>query len=124
MSFTGGPGSSQPQTILLVEDDKSLRTVLRELLRHSGHTVIECSNAHEALTVIDRRGGAIGVMITDYALPGMNGVALAREVARVAPWIQTLITSGHITPRMECRRMNGVSFLSKPFGTHDLLRAI
>jgi YesN/AraC family two-component response regulator len=54
----------------------------------------------------------------------MNGLALARDVATTAPWIQTLIISGHRAPERECRDTHGVSFLAKPFGSADLLQAM
>ena len=94
------------------------------VLRFSGHQVIECADANQALAILDRRSGSIDVMIADYALPGMTGLALAHDVARTAPWIQTLVISGHRTPAAECRRMEGVAFLAKPFGTADVLNAL
>jgi DNA-binding NtrC family response regulator len=116
--------TGQAPTVLIVEDDDSIRTVLRELLRCTGHQVIECAHANEALAVLDRSAGVIGIMIADYVLPGMNGMALARAVTRNAPWIHTLIISGHRAPEVECRRSEGLHFLAKPFGTTDLLRAL
>jgi len=115
--------SATGRTVLVVDDDRAIRVVLRQLLEYSGYEVIECGDANEALTVVDRRAGAISILIADYAIPGMSGLALAREVARTAPWIHTLIISGHQTPERECRRTVGVSFLAKPFGTADLLSA-
>jgi DNA-binding NtrC family response regulator len=116
--------STQGQKVLLVDDDNAIRTVLRDLLHFSGHDVIECADANDALAVLDRCAGSITLLIADYAIPGMNGLALARDVARMAPWIQTLIISGHRGPEKECRHTPGLSFLSKPFGTADLLKAM
>jgi DNA-binding NtrC family response regulator len=116
--------SVQGQRVLLVDDDKAIRTVLHELLQFSGYEVIDCSDANEALSVLDRGAGAISLMIADHAIPGMSGIALARDVARTAPWIRTLIISGHRSPEAECRRIEGAAFLSKPFGSSDVLNAM
>lgn len=120
----GSQGMQQEQTVLIVDDDISIRSVLRELLHFAGYTVMECADADQALAVIDEAGGAISVMFADYALPGMNGLALAREVRRVASWVQTVIISGHGHIQAECRRDPMFRFLAKPFGTADVLRAI
>lgn len=109
--------------VVLVEDDQSIRRVLRDLLQFSGNAVVECQDSNEALTFVDRHAGAISTMIIDYSMPGLNGIALARELRGSAPWINILIISGHRLIETECRR-HGFAFLAKPFGTLDILKAL
>jgi DNA-binding NtrC family response regulator len=112
------------ETILVVDDDKSIRRVLSEILRSKGYEVVECCDANDALTVMDRESGAIGTMIADYSLAGMTGLALAREVRRLTPWVKILIISGHSRIGAQCRSEGEFAFLAKPFGTADVLRAL
>ena len=109
--------------VVLVEDDESIRKVLRDLLHFTGKAVVECQDSNEALTFFDRHAGAISTMIIDYAMPGLNGIAVAREVRRTAPWINVLVISGHRLIETECRE-HGFAFLAKPFGTADILKAL
>lgn len=115
---------SHANTVVLVEDDASLRSVLRDLLQFTGHIVVECCDAEQALTLADRQAGSVDTMIIDYAMPGLNGLALAREMRRIAPWVNSLIISGHRSVESECRCEHGFAFLPKPFGTADVLQAL
>jgi DNA-binding NtrC family response regulator len=115
---------SQANIVVLVEDDRSLRSVLRDLLKFTGHTVVECCDAQQALTLADRQAGSVSTMIIDYAIPGLSGLALAREMRRIAPWVKLLIMSGHRSVETECRCEHGFAFLPKPFGTADVLQAL
>jgi DNA-binding NtrC family response regulator len=63
-------------------------------------------------------------MVIDYAIPGLSGLALARQMRRIAPWVNTLIISGHRSVETECRCEHGFAFLPKPFGTADVLQAL
>jgi flagellar protein FlbD len=63
---------SLDEVVVLVEDDASLRSVLRDLLKFTGHTVVECCDAEQALTLADRQAGLVTTMIIDYATPGLN----------------------------------------------------
>jgi DNA-binding NtrC family response regulator len=112
------------QFALIVDDDVSIRTVLRALVTMAGYHAVECGDAEEALALIDQNAGATAILIADYSLPGMNGLALLRETARVAPWINVVLISGHRHLSQECRREHGVKFLAKPFGTADVLRTL
>jgi CheY-like chemotaxis protein len=93
--------SSSPAaaTILLVEDEALIRTVMAEGLRDEGFTVIEAAHAAEALAVL-AAGLQVDVLFTDVRMPGtMDGLALARVVARTRPDIGVIVTSGHFVER-------------------------
>ncbi|MEJ1935149.1 response regulator [Nostoc sp. NIES-2111] len=86
-------------TILLVEDEALIRTVMAEGLRDEGFTVIEAADAAEALAVL-AAGLQVDVLFTDVRMPGtMDGLALARVVARTRPDIGVIVTSGHLVER-------------------------
>jgi signal transduction histidine kinase len=80
--------------ILLCDDDADTRAAVAEMLRCDGHAVTETASADAALTVIEE-DGAIDILVTDYAMPAMNGAELAAEAARRRPGLKTLLISGH-----------------------------
>lgn len=118
------PMPPQVPSVLLVEDDAGIRTVVRRLLELRGYNVVECQTAKGALAAVEGQRGSFSCMVVDYALPETNGVSLARRVRRMAPWIQTLVISGHRHVARECMVIEGVAFLAKPFGTTEFTRAM
>jgi CheY-like chemotaxis protein len=114
----------QVPLVLLVEDDAGIRTVVRRLLELRGYGVVECQAANQALAIVESQRGRLSCMVVDYALPETNGVSLARRVRRMAPWIRTLVISGHRHIGKECSGIGGVGFLAKPFGTTEFMRAM
>lgn len=101
-----------PVQVLIVEDEVLIRTALAEELRDAGFSVIEAASAEEALAFLTA-GGRVDVIFSDVRLPGgQDGLALAREVARLAPQLGIILTSGHLDPLAvegRCR------FLPKPY---------
>jgi CheY-like chemotaxis protein len=79
-------------SVLLVEDDDDNRELLAEVLRLDGHAVEAAADAAEALALVDRR--RFDVMVADVGLPGMDGLALAREVRRRHPQVGVVAVSG------------------------------
>ena len=112
---TPGPGSGA--TLLLVEDEASVRAIVREMLVASGFTVLEAATGPEALSVAQRASRPIDLVITDVVLPGMSGGELAERMRAERPALRVLFTSGHSD---EAIGRHGVSrtdstFLQKPF---------
>ena len=104
-------------TLLLVEDEASVRAIVREMLVASGFTVLEAATGPEALAVAQRATKPIDLVITDVVLPGMSGGELAAELRAARPSLRVLFTSGHSD---EAIARHGVSrsestFLQKPF---------
>ena len=109
----GGSGA----TLLLVEDEASVRAIVREMLVASGFNVLEAATGPEALAVAQRTQRPIDLVITDVVLPGMSGGELAERLRAVRPALRVLYTSGHSD---EAIIRHGVSrsestFLQKPF---------
>ncbi|MCH8309035.1 MAG: response regulator, partial [Chloroflexi bacterium] len=91
------------ETVLVVEDENSVRKVLSLGLRQNGYTVIEASNGKDALKIANElHEGEIDLLITDIVMPVLGGLALANEFRGIHPSAKILYTSGH--PRGEPAR--------------------
>ena len=104
-------------TILVVDDEDSVRTLLREVLRQQGHTVLEAGDSGEALQRIESHGQPIDLLICDCDLPQMPGGELARRLRTRFPEMAVLYVSGYTAS--EVAGLGGVEagdpFLEKPF---------
>jgi two-component system cell cycle sensor histidine kinase/response regulator CckA len=106
-----------PRTIVLVEDDNAIRRLVYALLRAQGHAVIVCANPAEALAEIARFHGQIDLLLTDVAMPGMDGFALAEKVRKSLPKIPVLFISGYpeSTATWNGELPPQSAYLTKPF---------
>ncbi|MES1182399.1 MAG: response regulator [Myxococcales bacterium] len=108
-------------TILVVDDEPTLRSVIRRCLVRSGYTVLEAEDAHRALAVA-RASGAIDLLITDVVMPGMTGLELGRALLRERPELRVLYISGftfeEAVPVTDLA--SGMAYLPKPFETATL----
>lgn len=114
------------ETILLVEDEPALRTMAGEALRRNGYSVLEASNAAEALRLAEMQGSRIDLLLTDVVMPGMNGRELAAHVADRFPGVKVLFVSGYTDSAViRSGLLSGSSaFLEKPFPPSILMRRI
>ena len=112
-------------TLLLVEDDESLRTMACMTLRRYGYRVLEAPDGFTALQICGDRRASFDLLITDLVLPGMDGREIARAVECLRPGTPALIVSGYTnerpTPGLD---EPGVSFLGKPFTPDELHGAV
>jgi two-component system cell cycle sensor histidine kinase/response regulator CckA len=126
------PEVSQPQfaqhgeTILLVEDEESLRSVTRDLLVQIGYHVVEANSGAQALEVARQHHGAIHLLLSDVVMPGMNGPALARDLAESHPEAKVLYMSGHSDHTIDRHGVleSGVLLLEKPYTRGALIRKV
>jgi PAS domain S-box-containing protein len=114
------------ETILLVEDEPALRAMAKEVLSRHGYSVLEASNAAEALRVADEKGCRIDLLLTDVVMPGMNGRELALRLAERCPGIKVLFVSGYTDSAVMRNGLlhESAAFLEKPFAPGTLLRQI
>ena len=113
------------ETVLLVEDDASVRELGSEILQGCGYTVIETGDPLEALTIGEDRKGAIDLLVTDIVLPGMNGSELASRLENMRPGLRVLCVSGYADQIAAMSADNGGrAFLSKPFSPHALAKKV
>ena len=117
------PGGSE--TILLVEDEASVQTVIGRLLGKLGYTVLFADNGQECISVFDDYVDRIDLIITDIVMPGQTGIEMARELRERKPDLKILFMSGYAGP--EAGVLNDPPpepFLSKPFSVEELAEAV
>jgi len=110
------------ETILLVEDEPGVRQMAARLLREHGYTVIEATNAQEAIAIAQQH--EVHVLITDVVLPHGDGITLAHHLQASFPQIRVLLMSGYMQHIMPNGNAPPFPVLSKPFTRHQLLAMI
>jgi|GEM_PF-3315252 len=110
------------ETILLVEDEKTLLNLGRETLEQMGYTVLATDSPNEALSIAAEHPGEIQLLMTDVIMPEMNGLELANKLVSNHPCIRCLYVSGYTTDVFSSHGVldDGVHFLQKPFTKKDL----
>ena len=111
-------------TILLVEDDPLLLTVLSELLEFGGHSVVTCVNGREAVQQLSVT--QIDLVITDLSMPEMDGLELIKVLTFEWPDIKVIAMSGLLDCRArQLTEMYGVdALLEKPFSLEEMLNVV
>ena len=116
------------ETILIVEDDASLREVTCEILRGDGYTVLAAQSADDAIRVSEGHVGAIDFLLTDVIMPKMNGRELAVKLSAARPDLTVLYVSGYtdgiIREGPHGVQEPGLAFLQKPYSRHTLTRKV
>jgi CheY-like chemotaxis protein len=114
------------ETILVAEDEKSVRVTSCRFLELLGYTVLAAATPTEALRLAGAHTGPIHLLLTDVIMPGMNGPDLAGLLAEGRPKLKCLFMSGYTAEVMMRRGMLGAGrpFLSKPFSRDDLARKV
>jgi CheY-like chemotaxis protein len=104
-------------TVLLVEDQASVRNLITRVLRASGYRVIEADSGPQALALPDSELSSIDLLITDVVMPGMSGSALAAGLTARKEGLRVLFISGYAPNRTmhEGLLEPGMAFLQKPF---------
>jgi CheY-like chemotaxis protein len=114
------------ETVLLVEDEPSLRAVIHDLLREGGYTVIDGPSPEESLAAAEAHTGPIHLLLTDLVMPRMSGRDAAARISATRPEIKVLYMSGYADAAAS---HNGElpqphAFLQKPFSLDALLRKV
>ena len=115
------------ETVLLVEDEPSVRDVASHVLREQGYTVLEAGNGNEALNMVQAHShGQIHLLLTDVVMPLMGGRELAGQIREIHPETAVLYTSGYTDDAII---RHGVleadtEFIEKPFTPTDLARKV
>jgi PAS domain S-box-containing protein len=120
------PGAGVHETILLAEDEDSLRMLTERILTRHGYTVLAARNGLEALEVAGRHPGGIDLLLTDVVMPHMNGHDLAMRLQADRPTLLVVYMSGYAEPLLAARTTlpAGVTLLSKPATEEHILAAI
>ena len=116
---------SFPETILLAEDDPSVRRFTQRSLQQSGYTVLEAGNGKEALAAVEEYGGTVHLLVTDVLMPTMGGRELAERLTALRPGLRVLFISGYTRDEAVLQGVrDGCHFLGKPFTQATLVRKV
>ena len=109
-------------TILVVEDEKSILDITREVLKKAGHSVIHAENGTQAVSVSESFHGEIDLLLTDVILPDMNGRELSQALANTGRGFKVLYMSGYTANVILHRGVvdEGINFIQKPFTVREL----
>jgi CheY-like chemotaxis protein len=124
------PSSEQPTrcqgTVLLVDDQESLRELTAQLLKQAGLHVLEASDGLHAVEVSNEYQGSIDLLLTDMIMPRLGGGELAERIVKLRPNTKVLFMSGYTDDEEWIRAVKGshAGYIEKPFCPTDLLTAI
>jgi len=118
------PGSGQ--TILVVEDEASLRKLCAAVLKKAGYHVLAAANGGEALLLIEEKKMQPDLILTDVVMPGMSGKVLADRLKQALPHIRVLFMSGYTDDAIVQHGVlgSGMPFIEKPFNTTTLVNKV
>jgi two-component system cell cycle sensor histidine kinase/response regulator CckA len=108
-------------TVLLVEDEESVRQLITLVLERAGYTVLVTRDANEALGMLDRVPDVVA-LISDVVMPGMSGPELARKTLERRPGLGIVLLSGYMPDALEIDDLlaGGAKFVGKPFTPREL----
>ena len=115
------------ETLLIVEDDQSVRQLARDVLNAQGYDVLTASNGQNALDVVrDHKGSPIGLVVTDVIMPLMGGKVMAELLKMTYPDFKILFTSGYTDDSIACDGVleADVEFLPKPYTRASLVHKV
>ncbi len=116
--------ASAPQeskTILIVEDDDTVRDLVSEILKQQGHTILTARNGGDALQLARQVEGQIDLLITDMVMRRIDGKMLSRKIKSLWPGIRVLFMSGYGGDVVSEEGLDKKAFLQKPFLPQDLI---
>jgi CheY-like chemotaxis protein len=119
-------GVREPASILLVEDEPTLRVLTQRVLSRAGYRVAAAGDAAQALALVAREVGLPDLLVTDLELPGRHGRELAKLLLEQQPTLAVLYISGHGSdlPPLHPAAKSAPRTLAKPFTSEALLEAV
>jgi signal transduction histidine kinase/ActR/RegA family two-component response regulator len=121
------PAPAGGETILLVEDEETVRRLGERVLRRRGYHVLPARDAETAMAVSEAHEGPIHLLFTDVLMPGMNGKDLADALLETRPEMGVLFASGYTGDDLKNTAgelQEGVNFLYKPYDLKDLTELV
>ncbi len=114
------------ETLMLVEDEKSVRNITARYLEQHGYNVLTAETPITALRMATEHGESIALLITDVVMPGMSGRDLASKLTEEYPHLKCLFISGYTANVIVHRGIldEGVNFISKPFTKDEIARKV
>jgi CheY-like chemotaxis protein len=114
------------ETVLVVEDDASVRNLVDRTLKQHGYKVLTARAPAEAVAMVGRGNGTIHLLLSDVILPQMSGSTMASALAQWQPRMKVLYMSGYTDDAVIRHGVldEGVAFLQKPFTSQALMRKV
>jgi CheY-like chemotaxis protein len=114
------------ETVLLVEDEESVRALSRYVLRDCGYAVLDASDGAEAVRLCEHEHGPIHLLVSDVVMPGLGGRRLAERLSLLRPEMRVLYLSGYSDDAVIRHGVleAEVNFLHKPFSVGALARKV
>jgi two-component system cell cycle sensor histidine kinase/response regulator CckA len=109
------------RTILLVEDEESVRNVTRRILERAGYRVLVAATPIDAMRLVGEHRTDIDLLVSDLVMPEMGGQELASHIVEVLPAVRVLYMSGYSD---EAIGESGAAFIQKPYAADDLVDCI
>jgi CheY-like chemotaxis protein len=123
----GADGESAARgTLLLVEDEPALSTLIAMVLEEQGYNVLAAGNGLDAIAIAERQEAGIDLLLTDVVLPGLSGPELAGRMLELRPGLEVLYMSGYNDARLLSRgvEQTRASLLVKPFTPDQLVARV
>jgi DNA-binding NtrC family response regulator len=109
------------KTILVVEDDDTVRDLVSEVLKQQGHITHTARNGGDALQLVRQLDGKIDLLITDMVMRRIDGSMLSKKMKSIWPHIKVLIMSGYGNDVINEENIKDYAFLQKPFLPQELI---
>jgi len=112
------------KVVLVVDDEPSVRRIVKTILQREGFQTLEAGSGSEALDLIQVVGSDIDLLLTDIVMPRMDGISLAESFWELFPLVPVLFMSGFISSGPFHEPMERYALLDKPFTPETLIKAI
>jgi CheY-like chemotaxis protein len=113
-------------TVLVVDDNRELRYVLRKALERVGFRVLEAGDGEEALRAVDTEAGAVDLVLADVVMPRMGGRELVWRLSERSPQPQVVLLSGVLQGREPMAHLDAepAAFIEKPFDLRHVVSTV
>jgi DNA-binding response OmpR family regulator len=108
--------------LLVVDDEASIRQMLRVVFERQGYEVLEAASAAEAVQIFQKHQSSIAIVLTDVMMPEMNGPELVHQLLKLRPGVLTLFISGFCDTLQHS--MQGFECLPKPFTASEVVNKV
>jgi CheY-like chemotaxis protein len=114
------------ETILFVEDEESLISMIKIILETNGYTVLEARNGEEGVNIYENNMEKIHMVLTDMGLPKLTGFEEFKKIKKLNPDVKVVFASGYFDPNLKSELFkDGVkAFIQKPYDANEILRTI
>ena len=109
--------------ILIVDDEKSIRNTLKEILEYEDHEVVLAENGEQALSVLEQGKVQIDTVFCDIKMPGIDGIEVLEKIQEMDLDAPVIMISGHgnIDTAVECIKKGAYDFIEKPLDLNRIL---